>query len=33
VCFGVRRSVMDNTVCVSSLCIQSALEGSISANE
>src|SRR5262245_25522629 len=33
VCLGVKLAVRNKTVCMSSLCIQSALEGSISADE
>jgi hypothetical protein len=33
VCLGVRRSVMDNTVCVSSPCVYGALCGSVSGDE
>jgi hypothetical protein len=33
VCLGVSRSVMDNTVCVSSPCVYGALCGSVSGDE
>jgi hypothetical protein len=33
VCLGVKLAVMDKTVCVSSLCVQSALNVSGSADE